>query len=100
MTTFYVGQRVRIKYSNGWPELAGEEGVVEGPSPTAGACGGSQYVVAPRCWGTSVAPKPGRRGTIQFWPNARQLEPILYDGNKTVEWSECLWQPNRQGAQA
>ena len=29
MSRFYVGQRVRIKWSLGWPELAGQEGTIK-----------------------------------------------------------------------
>lgn len=25
---------------------------------------------------------------------SKHLEPIQYDGNKVIEWSECLWQPS------
>jgi hypothetical protein len=101
MTTFYVGQRVRIKWSHNWPELAGQDGIVEGyaEGPDIRGIEGA-ILVAPTAWGTSMAPRPSPFGATQFGPQADQLEPILYDGNKTVEWSECLWQPSHQGAPA
>lgn len=102
MTTFYVGQRVRIKYSKGWPELAGTEGTIvwavdELHEPTGVHM---EWAVAPDVWGGVLSPRPGRFGDGCFGASSDQLEPILYDGNKTVEWSECLWQPNRQGVPA
>ena len=93
MATFRVGQRVRIKYSNGWPELAGKTGRIVGKSSNKGILGDSEWEVAPDEWGSCIAPRPGVHWGEYFCPNSCQLEPILYDGNKTAEWGECLWMP-------
>ena len=91
MATFYVGQRVRIKWSLRWPELAGSAGVVIGHAdPEDCAEFGCEYVVSPDCWGSHQCPYADSEA---FAPNSDQLEPIQPEGHKTVEWSECLWLP-------
>lgn len=87
--TFRVGQRVRIKWSHGYPELAGEEGVIKGRAvanigPMAGMKGWS---VAPDCWGSPLGPDGD-----YFTPLSDQLEPIV-DSNTKIEWCDCIWQP-------
>lgn len=91
MATFYVGQRVRIKWSRNWPELDGTEGVIVGRETCTDQDTGKilEWEVAPDAWGDSL--EPG--GFRSFAPNSDQLEPIQYDGNKVIKWSECLWQP-------
>lgn len=80
MAKFFVGQRVRILYSDGWPELRGQEGKIVGPS-SGGVSGQSNWIVAPKSWGSEWAPCPGRNhGALKFGPNNDQLEPILPEG--------------------
>jgi hypothetical protein len=79
MAKFYVGQRVRILYSNGWPELAGQEGRIVSTARNSGIHGDSEWQVAPDAWGTDIAPRPSLSGGYAFGPNSSQLEPILPD---------------------
>ena len=37
----------------------------------------------------AVRNERGEQGCVNAW----QLDPILYDGNQLVSWSECAWQP-------
>lgn len=99
MSKFFIGQRVRIKWSNGWPELNGQEGRVVAittprpgiDSPTAGC-----FVVAPDCWGSPIAPQADRNGYGRFTPMGEQLEPILPEGMQPAKWEDCMWQPNNE----
>lgn len=92
MPKFFVGQRVRILYSLGWPELKGKEGRValcnaentNEKSPTFGKLG---YEVAPDVWGTQYAPRPSSSGGAIFTPLGEQLEPILPEGHKAGDFS-------------
>ena len=101
MTTFRVGQRVRIKWSDNWPELAGEVGTIVGTSPHGGINGTSEWLVAPDVWGSYVGPWPGNSGVGVFGPNSRQLEP-LSDSNTLVSWESMrdLWVPEHLRAAA
>ena len=94
MTTFRVGQRVRIKWSQGWPELAGEAGTIIRRSTDAGVAGDSEWSVAPDVWGTNEAPHRGSHGASCFGPSSAQLEP-LSDSNTLVSWESMrdLWMP-------
>jgi hypothetical protein len=106
MTTFYVGQRVRVVAGD---YFVGCEGRVVGPLSMSYSNrdraftygypvqvdGADNRIVGE---GSYTMFASGEYGC--FTPRPSKLEPILYDGNKTVEWSECLWQPNRQGAPA
>ena len=94
MTVFRVGQRVRIKWSDGWPELAGQTGAIVGVSRTSGRYGDSEWHVAPDVWGTYVAPRPAMSGSTLFAPNSSQLEPLT-DSNQLVSWESMrdLWLP-------
>jgi hypothetical protein len=86
MATFYVGQRVRILWSENWPELHGQEGCIEGRiTDTEFSELGCQWLVAPDAWGTSSAPRIGARGYQQFGPNGSQLEPILPSGHRACD---------------
>ena len=87
MSRFYVGQRVRIVGTNK-PVMAahfGKEGVIVSACP-----------VYPASWDVSGA-LFAADGVQCSWAEA-SLEPILYDGNQLVQWSECLWQPEGQAA--
>lgn len=88
-TQFRVGQRVRIRWSIGYPELAGEEGVIVGrDTSNSGPLAGFQgWAVAPDCWGSSTGPD----GDC-FTPINEQLEPIQ-DRNTKIGWRDCLWLP-------
>ena len=96
MAKFYVGQRVRIKWSNGWPELAGQEGAVAeiGDFERVSESNGP-YRVAPDCWGSCVAPRASLYGGRKFVPSEEQLEPIQPEGWKKISWEEMkdLWTP-------
>lgn len=87
MSRFYVGQRVRIKWSKHWPELGGQEGRIVGRPMTRGSEGGSDWRVAPDCWGTESAPRPGLYGRIGYFaPGSDQLEPIQPEGAAPSEF--------------
>ncbi len=77
MSKFRVGQRVRIKWSLGWPELAGEEGRITGEFSCDGPFGKSDWEVAPDSWGSCRAPKQGVNGAKFFAPSSDQLSPII-----------------------
>lgn len=82
MTIFRVGQRVRIKWSDGWPELAGMEATITGGPE--------------RCENEWLGEWFGYPVDIRFdfWPKAEQLEP-LSDSNTLVSWESMrdLWVP-------
>ncbi len=80
MAKFFVGQRVRIKWSVGFTELAGEEGrVIEvGQFPTVQG-NIADLVVAPDVWSSEWCPYYSCR---RFTPRAIQLEPILPEGQR------------------
>lgn len=100
MSRFRIGQRVRIKWSLGWPELAGHVGTIEQPSvinePSSPSAGRMGWLVAPDIWGTSDSPFPSRRsGHLGcFCPTEDQLEPLT-DSNELVSWESMrdLWVP-------
>lgn len=75
MAKFFVGQRVRIKYSTTWPELNGQEGVIVD-------LGDGEAEVAPNCWGTSICPYPKEDTADWFGPYIHQLEPIMPEGHE------------------
>lgn len=99
MKKLFVGQRVRIIYSLGWPELAGEVGtIIEAsayPYNHPRLAGKSCWIVAPDCWDGPTAPrysvvgeyKAGRLGAADD-----QLEPAS-DANEMTSWDQCVWQP-------
>ena len=93
MATFFVGQRVRIKWSISWPELAGEQGIIVGRTPNSGPIGASEWLVAPDRWGKEFAPEGVAHSPDRFGPSSDQLEPIQPEGHKAVEWNACLWRP-------
>lgn len=87
MSKFKVGDRVRIIYSNGWPGLAGETGVIIGISDDRGVLGDSEWDVSVDSWGGQIAPYPSLCGAMLYAPSSRQLEPILYNGAQPSEFS-------------
>lgn len=92
MPKFFVGQRVRILFSNNWPELAGQEGRVTRCNVSSALLGGGVAEgacnVAPDSWGGHYAPRPALNGiSIRFAPEAHQIEPILPEGHKAGEFS-------------
>lgn len=94
MAVFKAGQRVRIRWSNGWPYLAGKTGVVVGPGTltrTKEPC----LRVNPDCWPGGVAPPGGHKpgGWFGAKPEFGQIEPLVPEGMQPVEWENCLWQP-------
>lgn len=69
MSKFFVGQRVRILWSRGWPELGGQEGRVVSIGLTRNILGElSDCEVAPDAWGTSLAPYRSPDGGDVFAP--------------------------------
>ena len=90
MPKFFVGQRVRILYSHGWPELNNQEGRVvalDKVVETGPGTGEQGYHVAPDLWGTYIAPYLGLHGGSGFCPRSEQLEPILPEGHKAGDFS-------------
>lgn len=87
MKKLFIGCRVRILYSDSWPELAGEEGRVVSRVTGGGITGREEWHVAPDRWGSEHAPTLGRLGGTRFSPNSDQLEPILPDGHQASTMS-------------
>ena len=100
MAKFFVGQRVRILWSNQWPELAGQEGVITGHCPGANTSGNvAQWLVAPDCWGSDETDIPGMDGCGGvFRPRDEQIVPAS-DSNQLSSWEAMkeLWTPERLG---
>lgn len=101
MAKFFVGQRVRIKFSKCWPELAGEEGRIIAIAPKGDATvpdERSDWIVAPDVWATHFAPFPGIHAGHIFAPNSDQLEPLLPSGHQAGDYSfQELMEQCRQG---
>jgi len=102
MTRFYVGQRVRIKWSYSWPELAGKQGIVTGfvdkISPISGL--NCEYAVTPDGYESNRLPhKNSKTGFHRFCPNRDQLEPITDTYDKT-SWDKCVWKPEQLRTEA
>ncbi len=100
MSKLFVGQRVRILRSNGWPEIGGSEGIIISKSSNKGILGDSQWDVAPDQWGSHVAPYPGIGGAEIFGPNESQLEPILPEGSSPSVYTFHQLMDSLQGAKA
>lgn len=82
MSRFFVGQRVRLvavreSLHPGW--LIGAEGRI-----TA-----TKHRLAQKPYDWIVTLDCGAVGAVL----SMQIEPILPEGMKPVEWSKCLWQP-------
>jgi hypothetical protein len=86
MSTFYVGQRVRVVRSRMFPEFVGRECVI-----TEGPC--IYYSRTLDClyegYTTSLHP--------QFGPRSDALEPIVDDGRQVISWADMadLWTPEQ-----
>lgn len=86
MTTFRVGQRVRLKYLRDpiWNFLAGREGqiVAVGDFPAS-----KQHRLAHQ-YKVRIVGFQRLGGFI-----GSQLDPIIPEGMQPVSWESCLWQP-------
>lgn len=90
MAAFHVGQRVFIKWSTHFPELANQVGTIVSQSDSSGLDGTSEWDVAPDCWGSTKSPNKQFPG--YFAPNSSQLEPATNSYDK-CSWDECVWKP-------
>ncbi len=80
------GDRVRIKYSRTFPELAGTEGTIDRyigdySPPDRDYSVKQAYAVAPDVWGSTVAPCK----KLCFWPGADQIEPLTPPENYAAD---------------
>jgi hypothetical protein len=94
MAAFYVGQRVRIVRVKSYPEVLGREAVITGFVSDAWD-GEREYA------GWQLDFKVQKIKSVApalYVARPSDIEPILYDGNQLVSWSECLWQPEGQAA--
>lgn len=83
---FFVGQRVRILWSNDWPCLAGAEGrIVARVTLKPDDDQSCEWVVAPDLWGSPIAISPRDGEFHAFAPNSSQLEPIVPDGHRACD---------------
>lgn len=94
---FFVGARVRIKWSYSWPGLAGMTGVIYAKGPgTPGKHGNTRdWMVKPDCWPTEFAPAPSTCGDPhinRFAPNEAAIEPLTPDGARagTMTYRELM----------
>ena len=86
----FIGARVRILWSNNFPELAGEEGRIIGKQDSGGRYNAGMWNVAPDIWGSDS--KPGLQPDPDSYPNrfaphSEQLEPILPESAKPLGYS-------------
>ncbi len=90
MAKFFVGQRVRIRWSDAWPELAGAVGTIVSASNMVNPHTGYQgdWEVSPDAWWSSMS--PDQSGI--FVPCEEQLEPAT-DENDKISWDQCIWAP-------
>ena len=94
MTTFHVGQRVRIVRANNIAEMLGREAIVIGPLYNARVVGRDGRTYMKYCHDVDVS------GFGRIAPNGLKmaappgaLEPIIPEGAQPAEWSACEWQP-------
>ncbi|UGL61405.1 hypothetical protein [Xanthomonas phage DMF5-T1] len=81
MKKLFVGCRVRILYSKGFPELGGQEGRIVGANPGITLQGTpADWAVAPDRWGSWSAPIWHEKAGNRFSPRSEQLEPIQPEG--------------------
>lgn len=98
MAKFYVGQRVRIKYSPTYPELGGQEGTIlclpkDHPrfAPDRYPWWNiAEWIVVPDSWGSEYSPE--EKGI--FCPISDQLEPLIKPDNHVVTWDEMGFHPS------
>jgi hypothetical protein len=94
MSGFFIGQRVRIRWSLTWPDLNGQTGRITAKISDAQrrylpAGHSGQWEVAPDAWGGSASPD----GLGFFFPASEQLDPLTPEGMHPAEWADCAWQP-------
>lgn len=97
MSAFYVGQRVRIKWSDNWPEISGSEGVITGTGLSVSLLhnwAGLGFYVSPDAWGSNRAPRRGNYLATHLCARAEQLEPILPPGLESLEEINALYEPS------
>jgi hypothetical protein len=88
MKKLFVGCRVRILYSLGFPELAGQEGRIVGHTPGMTLQGNlADWAVAPDSWGSWWAPSWHEKAGNRFSPRSEQLEPIQPEGAQPSAYS-------------
>jgi hypothetical protein len=88
MSKFNVGDRVRVIDSRELPQHEGEQTVI---TEVMGRAYHQHPDFPNDTWYcTELTFEDGERCVYP----AGALEPI-YDGNETVSWSSCVWQPNR-----
>lgn len=88
MSRFYVGQRVRIKFSRRWPELSGTEGTVSLLMYGCAERKPGTVPVAPDAWGSIICP----HGDAYFSPKEENIEPAT-DSYDVTTWDSCVWRP-------
>lgn len=97
MSRFFLGQRVRIKWSVTWPWLAGTEGlIVDFANPKRCVKGHKgDWIVTPDGYdGPRLPDADSEVGYSTFAPTSEQLEPLT-DSNDLVSWESMLdlWVP-------
>jgi hypothetical protein len=92
MSRFYVGQRVRIKWSSDHPELNGTLGTIRCAAFVVPHASRGTYIgheVVTDLWGSSTPPDDPR---ATFAPAVDQLEPLT-DSYDVTSWDTCVWRP-------
>lgn len=86
----FIGARVRILWSNNFPELVGEEGRIIGKQEPGGRYNAGIWNVAPDVWGSDTKPGVHSKSSDKpqrFAPHPEQLEPILPEGAEPLGYS-------------
>jgi hypothetical protein len=89
MATFRVGQRVRlVKVSNNARGILGAECVITELDAKGRDKEGVFY----------IGHRLNKRNASGRWiiAPAGWIEPIQPEGNKVVNWEDCLWQPTKE----
>lgn len=79
---YKIGQRIRLIHTNNRHDMKNAEGVI----------------LSSHMYPMYVIDYPGHKlspGKKRFISHHDEIEPIKYDGNKKVSWSDCLWRPNK-----